>query len=672
MLTIVSKGSSSSVSVRFDLTKHMKDSKKINMQIHGAKFTYTIDTNYKDLYRYGDGFIARGTESIVYKGIRAAAGSSSENTRMSCVLKFKRRGENDRILKRFKSKDLKIFNDLQGCRSVVRIFDLIEDLGDFSIKFKHVADGEEEFKIDRRGFFCVVEEFIEGKTLEEFCLEYGDFPLVTRSNQAVTGFDDYSDENKQRTEKYVTDNDFCLRFQNVIYNFAVKLCDVLDYMYRKRILHMDIKPDNIMITNAGNEVVLIDFGRANYMDQGKDYVTVQFGGESEEEYGTVGYAAPEAYNLEKVPHAQFTSENLNEELKNACRLTVESDIFSLGATLWECMNIFVLYMNNAEYRKKFLKGYHYQTFFDTSLMLNEETYCNRDLSLASVHFYEKLEQIIKKATRSRSYNYFDKNNKNYYHDYATLRDDIIDAIERSPAVVRTDDIKVRNSFNVSAVFMGLLVTLLCLQGFLYFFGGYFAAHKIDSIMESYQVSKHDALRRAAEEQMKSTDSDGRKEIYERIYDFYYNENEGIGKKVMSEEEAEDLAQLLDMIPDKKYSREQFDKLLDNTDRQVLQMFSEYAVAADLDIKEDSKCISYKILEKIYESRQPRHASDCYETLAEYGDREEYNNLLVYLAKQLNADDKIDKIVEQQESEEPDVIVRRSVKEYLDSFDDRGV
>ena len=642
------------------------------MQIHGTKFTYTIDTSYQDLYRYGDGFIARGTESIVYKGIRAAEGISSENICMSCVLKFKRRGTNDRILSRFKSKDLKIFNDLQGCRSVVRIYDLIEDLGDFSIKFEHVADGEEEFYINRHGFFCVVEEFIEGKTLEEFCLEYGDFPLVMRSNQAVTGFNDYSDESKMRTRKYVNDNDFCLRFQSVIYNFAVKLCDVLDYMHRNRILHMDIKPDNIMITNAGNEVVLIDFGRANYMDYGKDYVTVQFGGESLEEYGTVGYAAPEAYNLEMVPHAHFTSENLNEDMNGACRLTVESDIFSLGATLWECMNIFVLYMNNEEYRKKFLRGYHYQTFFDTSIMLNEETYCNRDLSLASVHFYEKLEQIIKKATRSRSYNYFDKSNKNYYHDYATLRNDIIDARERSPAVLRTDDIKVRNSFNVSAVFMGLLVTLLCFQSFLYFFGGYFAAHKIDSIMESYQVSKHDALRRAAEEQMKATDPDGRKKIYERIYDFYYNENEGTDKKVMSEEEAEDLAQLLDMIPDEEYSRTQFDKLLGNTDRQVLLVFSEYAAAADLDIKEDSECISYKLLEKIYESRQPRYANDCYESLVEYGDREEYNNLLAYLAKQLNTDEKIDKITEQRESDEPDALVRRSVKEYLDSFEERGV
>ena len=81
--------------------------------------------------------------------------------------------------------------------------------------------------------------------------------------------------------------------------------------------------------------------------------------------------------------------------------------------------------------------------------------------------------------------------------------------------------------------------------------------------------------------------------------------------------------------------------------------------------------SKRIMESLDEITADK-AACAHRLVAEYGDREEYNNLLVYLAKQLNADDKIDKIVEQQESEEPDVIVRRSVKEYLDSFDDRGV
>ena len=83
---------------------------------------------------------------------------------------------------------------------------------------------------------------------------------------------------------------------------------------------------------------------------------------------------------------------------------------------------------------------------------------------------------------------------------------------------------------------------------------------------------------------------------------------------------------------------------------------------------DSKCISYELLEKIYESKQPRYANDCYEVLKKYGDRSEYRNLLVYLAKQLNTDQKIDKIVEKQKGDEIDAITRREIKDYLDSFE----
>ena len=102
--------------------------------IAGTKFQYMIDSEFEGS-RYGDGFIARGTESIVYKGKRKAISNDSENIEMDCVLKFKRKGINNSVLNRFKNKDLKLFNALQGCRSVVRIFDIVEDIGDFPFPF---------------------------------------------------------------------------------------------------------------------------------------------------------------------------------------------------------------------------------------------------------------------------------------------------------------------------------------------------------------------------------------------------------------------------------------------------------------------------------------------------------------------------------------------------------
>lgn len=70
--------------------------------------------------------------------------------------------------------------------------------------------------------------------------------------------------------------------QNELYGLMVRLLDALDYLHSRRVLHLDVKPDNILLTRNGRPV-LIDFGAAHegFGDSGTGVVE------------TVGFSPPE-------------------------------------------------------------------------------------------------------------------------------------------------------------------------------------------------------------------------------------------------------------------------------------------------------------------------------------------------------------------------------------------
>ncbi|TRY90328.1 hypothetical protein DNTS_015224 [Danionella cerebrum] len=77
---------------------------------------------------------------------------------------------------------------------------------------------------------------------------------------------------------------FCYSEDDVV-GFIVQILQGLEYLHNSRILHLDIKPDNIMVTNL-NVAKIIDFGSA----QRYNPLSLQQYGR---DLGTVGYMAPE-------------------------------------------------------------------------------------------------------------------------------------------------------------------------------------------------------------------------------------------------------------------------------------------------------------------------------------------------------------------------------------------
>lgn len=607
----------------------------MSLIIEGTAFKYTIDTQYNE-----DGFIACGTESIVYKGKRTPSSTNSQNIEMDCVIKFKRKGYNNSILNRFKSKDMKIFNALQGCRSIVRIFDIIEDIGTFSLDCQY---GEAN-RITNSDYFCVVEEYIDGKTLEQFCLEYGSMfqktPMIRREGKKIIHYHLYNSGEQTKAEEAYNDYDLCIAFQRDIYEFMDKLCNILGYMLKNRVLHLDIKPDNIMITNAGNELVLIDFGRSDYMKTDEEFVVAKFDNQSTEEYGTVGFAAPEAFSTNREIEPDFCRKYFvyNEE---ETYLTVESDIFSFGATFWECINIFRIFMKSREFADKIEHNQHFQYIYETKEMLNDDAYCDRDISYSNSAFHENLEKIITKCTKKRAEGYKDETSKvykEYYHSYEEIHKDILEAKNSSPAVVKTESIKVRNSFGLAGVMFAVALIFLLIDFIvLKPFNTHYSNSIIDTRCDEYIDNDEDSIDNLEEEaikSMRSADETEKQNIYNKVSDAYHRNND------LSFDEFQSLVIILKNTDNQEFKDKCIDEiLLLNINKDDFDDWAKY-VAINF---ESEKSVGYILALNIYNAMEKMELYNAYLTLLQYYNNLEFRPLVLYLANSMNEEERINKI-----------------------------
>ena len=101
----------------------------------------------------------------------------------------------------------------------------------------------------------------------------------------------------QNLQQYVEQNGSVT--QKECYRWACQLCEVMQYLHQENsekpaIIHCDIKPGNVMITNSG-DICLIDFNTSLIFRRDKTAVGV-----------TDGYAAPEQYQVFTQSRPQHT------------------------------------------------------------------------------------------------------------------------------------------------------------------------------------------------------------------------------------------------------------------------------------------------------------------------------------------------------------------------------
>lgn len=611
----------------------------MSTQIQGTKFVYEIDK--KD---FPDGFIASGTESFVFKGRKISIDENGKSDlSFSCVLKFKPKTQER--LDRFKNQELKIFEELQECRSVARIYDVVEDIGD---NFELEIPGEKIFIRNSNPSnsesvlpcFCVVEEFIDGWSLEQYCRREF-WGLEKYKDNRWINFHDFSDVEKEEVlEKYKDEKTF-FRYQEKLLRFMQSLCGILMFISttsKKKVLHLDIKPENIMVTRQSEELVLIDFGRSIFLPENATFVNhnlgvVDYNGRDDINaffsHGTIGYAAPECY-AHAAEGSKFPFIVDGYEIG---RMSIESDIFSFGATFWECMNIVELMTNS----KDFSESPH--EFYEKNL-LSDGAYFNRDLSLECTgplggRYHLSLQKIISKCTKQRKAGYLESDE--YYHFYKDLKNDLDDARDSIPSVKKGENKQVRNSATIFGACIGCIITLLLFSVVYKAIGYQIATNDWEDLLDdiysqnensiTYQATQFGKISEISLERMELADASQRLDVCDECFEYLVQD------EAISAMEASLMVSLMEHFENDDEKAIYIEKVMEKANAAELSSIS--SAISEMELSQRNTAYDLAIAIHSVENISNYNYSDAYTLLKENEENSVYGDAVRHLAIALN-------------------------------------
>ncbi len=132
-------------------------------------------------------------------------------------------------------------------------------------------------------------------------------------------------EGKSLSEKLKED---ALKPQQAV-KYVLDICSALQFLHSLNIIHRDVKPQNIIVDNSDN-AVLIDLQAARHISDVQEKDTVNL--------GTVGYAAPEQYGLhQSIPPTDIYAIGvLLNELTVKTHPTIKTPSGRLGKIIKKC------------------------------------------------------------------------------------------------------------------------------------------------------------------------------------------------------------------------------------------------------------------------------------------------------------------------------------------------